>query len=79
MWLAVHLVYLPGYRSRLLVLINWLHAYLLGDRAVRLILKSKANSSHNYQAVAKTNLHLPKLGRDRGVEGLQGQRRNPID
>ncbi|MDB9375872.1 NAD(P)/FAD-dependent oxidoreductase [Nodularia sphaerocarpa] len=38
MWLGVHLVYLPGYRSRLLVLLSWLYTYLLGDRAVRLIL-----------------------------------------
>lgn len=37
-WLGVHLVYLPGYRSRLLVLLTWLYTYLLGDRAVRLIL-----------------------------------------
>lgn len=38
MWLGVHLVYLPGYRSRLLVLLSWLHGYVWGDRAVRLIL-----------------------------------------
>ncbi|TVP58512.1 MAG: NAD(P)/FAD-dependent oxidoreductase [Nodularia sp. (in: Bacteria)] len=38
MWLGVHWVYLPGYRSRLLVLLTWLYTYLLGDRAVRLIL-----------------------------------------
>ena len=38
MWLAVHLVYLPGFRNRALVLISWFHAYLLGDRAIRLIL-----------------------------------------
>ncbi|MBE9063888.1 NAD(P)/FAD-dependent oxidoreductase [cf. Phormidesmis sp. LEGE 11477] len=38
MWLGVHLVYLPGFRSRLLVLLSWLHSYGLGDRAIRLIL-----------------------------------------
>ncbi|WGV28124.1 NAD(P)/FAD-dependent oxidoreductase [Halotia branconii] len=38
MWLGVHLVYLPGWRNRLLVLLTWLYTYLLGDRAVRLIL-----------------------------------------
>ncbi len=38
MWLGVHLIYLPGWRNRLLVLITWLYTYLLGDRAVRLIL-----------------------------------------
>ncbi|MEA5505284.1 NAD(P)/FAD-dependent oxidoreductase [Halotia wernerae UHCC 0503] len=40
MWLGVHLIYLPGWRSRLLVLLTWLYTYLLGDRAVRLILPS---------------------------------------
>ncbi len=38
MWLMVHLVYLPGFRSRFLVLLSWLHSYLFGDRAIRLIL-----------------------------------------
>ncbi len=37
MWLGVHLVYLPGYRNRLLVFLTWLHSYLLGDRAVRIV------------------------------------------
>ncbi|NEO97261.1 MAG: NAD(P)/FAD-dependent oxidoreductase [Symploca sp. SIO2E9] len=38
MWLAVHLVYLPDWRNRLLILLSWLHAYIVGDRSVRLIL-----------------------------------------
>ena len=41
MWLGVHLVYLPGYRSRFLVLLTWLHTYLFGDRSVRLIMSMK--------------------------------------
>ena len=36
-WLAVHLVYFPDWRNRLLILLTWLHNYVLGDRAVRLI------------------------------------------
>ncbi|MEO1144463.1 MAG: NAD(P)/FAD-dependent oxidoreductase [Cyanobacteria bacterium J06638_22] len=40
MWLSVHLVYLPGFRNRLMVLLNWLHGYSRGDRAIRLILSS---------------------------------------
>lgn len=40
MWLGVHLVYLPGWRNRLVVLLNWLQTYVLGDRPVRLILSS---------------------------------------
>ena len=35
LWLAVHLIYLPGYLSRLQVLLTWLNAYLWGDRTVR--------------------------------------------
>ncbi|MEO0456604.1 MAG: NAD(P)/FAD-dependent oxidoreductase [Cyanobacteria bacterium P01_A01_bin.114] len=47
MWLMVHLVYLPGFRSRLLVLLSWLHSYLLRDRPIRLILNAAAKpSSH---------------------------------
>ena len=45
MWLSVHLVYLPGFRSRLLVLLSWLHAYGLRDRAIRLILAAVPQSS----------------------------------
>ncbi|WP_298905979.1 NAD(P)/FAD-dependent oxidoreductase [uncultured Nostoc sp.] len=41
MWLGVHLIYLPDYRSRLLVLLTWLYTYLLRDRSVRLILSMK--------------------------------------
>ncbi len=38
LWLSVHLVYLPGLRNRLFVLLSWLHAYLWGDRPLRLVL-----------------------------------------
>ncbi|WP_414568508.1 NAD(P)/FAD-dependent oxidoreductase [Nostoc sp. CCY 9925] len=41
MWLGVHLVYLPGYRSRFFVLLTWFHTYLSRDRSVRLILSGK--------------------------------------
>ncbi|NJK61763.1 MAG: NAD(P)/FAD-dependent oxidoreductase [Synechococcaceae cyanobacterium SM2_3_1] len=40
LWLGVHLVYLPGFRSRFIVLVNWLHGYLWRDRAIRLIFPS---------------------------------------
>lgn len=45
MWLSVHLVYLPGFRSRLLVLLSWLHGYGLGDRAVRQVFASSPVAS----------------------------------
>ena len=35
MWLLVHGVYLPGYRSRLVVMLTWVQNYALGDRALR--------------------------------------------
>lgn len=38
-WLSVHLVWLIGFRNRLLVLVNWAWNYLTYDRAVRLIRK----------------------------------------
>lgn len=46
MWLAVHLVYLPGFRNRLLVLLTWLQGSVMGDRAVRLILPPHAAQTH---------------------------------
>ncbi|NJN22858.1 MAG: NAD(P)/FAD-dependent oxidoreductase [Leptolyngbya sp. RL_3_1] len=40
LWLGVHLVYLPGWRNRLVLLLSWLQSYGLGDRPLRLILSS---------------------------------------
>ncbi|WP_081859277.1 NAD(P)/FAD-dependent oxidoreductase [Desulfohalovibrio reitneri] len=37
-WLFVHLLYLVGFRNRLVVLINWAWDYFFFERAVRLIL-----------------------------------------
>jgi NADH dehydrogenase len=37
-WLAVHLVFLIGFRNRLVVLVNWAWNYLTWDRASRVIL-----------------------------------------
>lgn len=42
MWLGVHVVYLPGYRNRLLVLLTWLYVYLWRDRPLRFIVPTKA-------------------------------------
>ena len=38
MWLAVHIVFLIGFRSRILVLINWAWDYFFYDRPIRLIM-----------------------------------------
>ena len=39
MWLGVHGVYLPGFRNRLLVLLSWMQSYVLGERAIRVIMR----------------------------------------
>ncbi|MEO1399871.1 MAG: NAD(P)/FAD-dependent oxidoreductase [Cyanobacteria bacterium J06635_1] len=49
MWLSVHLVYLPGFRNRLMVLLSWLHSYGLRDRTVRLILQPARCAVHPSQ------------------------------
>lgn len=38
LWLVVHLLYLIGFRNRLLVAINWAWDYVFFERAIRLIL-----------------------------------------
>lgn len=37
-WLAVHLVFLVGFRNRVVVMVNWAWNYLTWDRAARVIL-----------------------------------------
>ena len=37
-WLAIHVVYFPDWRNRLMILFTWLHNYIFRDRAMRLIL-----------------------------------------
>ena len=44
-WLVVHLVYFPDWRNRLMILLSWLHNYILGDRSVRLILSPSESKS----------------------------------
>lgn len=60
MWLSVHLVYLPGFRSRLLVLLSWLHSYGLGDRAIRLILSGTSPISQPRSARLNRSLASAK-------------------
>lgn len=54
-WLGVHLLYLPGFRNRLFVLITWICDYLFGDRFVRLILPSKTLLESEATLFADTN------------------------
>ena len=41
-WLIVHLVWLIGFRNRMLVLVNWAWNYLTYDRGVRLIRRARS-------------------------------------
>jgi len=43
MWLFVHILYLAGYRNRLLVLLEWAYAYVTYRRGVRYLLKERTN------------------------------------
>lgn len=43
-WLAVHVVYFPDWRNRLMIFLTWLHNYLIGDRPVRLILSDSRST-----------------------------------
>lgn len=55
MWLGVHLVYLPGYRNRLLVLLTWLHGYFLQDRPIRQIVAPSVRlGAREHQALPQT-------------------------
>ncbi|HVZ93913.1 MAG TPA: NAD(P)/FAD-dependent oxidoreductase [Phycisphaerales bacterium] len=43
-WLFIHILYLIGFRNRILVLIQWAWAYITFDRGARLITGMKANA-----------------------------------
>ncbi|WP_017324042.1 NAD(P)/FAD-dependent oxidoreductase [Synechococcus sp. PCC 7336] len=62
MWLVVHFIYLPGFRSRLLVLFSWLHNYIFQDRAIRLILGSRSDRKIVPERAETLRLSLPKPG-----------------
>ncbi|KKL82781.1 hypothetical protein LCGC14_1981310, partial [marine sediment metagenome] len=52
-WLTVHLVWLIGFRNRMLVLVNWVWNYFTYDRGVRLIRRTANRqriSNHNEEA-----------------------------
>jgi NADH dehydrogenase len=44
-WLVVHLVFLIGFRNRLVVLINWSWNYLTWDRPTRVILDDGSHTA----------------------------------
>ena len=46
-WSLIHLVYLIGYKSKLIVLIEWIFAYFLNKRGTRLIYRENIKSNPN--------------------------------
>jgi NADH:ubiquinone reductase (H+-translocating) len=48
-WLALHLLWLMGFRNRLNVLINWVWNYLTYDRSVRIILDRNLESETDFE------------------------------
>lgn len=55
LWLAVHVVYFPDWRNRLMIFLTWLHNYLIGDRPSRLILSSPKSTSITPKIPLTTN------------------------
>jgi NADH:ubiquinone reductase (H+-translocating) len=53
-WLGLHLLYLVGFRNRLVVLLNWAYDYFLFERQVRLI-------THEQKVVDAPPVSLPSL------------------
>jgi NADH dehydrogenase len=43
MWLALHLAYIIGFRSRVAVLVNWVWSYFTYDRHARIIVAVEPN------------------------------------
>ena len=46
-WSSIHLVYLIGYKSKLIVLIEWIFAYFLNKRGTRLIYRENIKNNSN--------------------------------
>ena len=47
LWLAVHLIYTPGYRHRLLILLTWLQSFVTREKlAQQVLVSSKSKKNH---------------------------------
>ena len=46
-WSLIHLVYLIGYKSKVIVLIEWIFAYFLNKRGTRLIYRENIKGNTN--------------------------------
>ena len=56
-WLFVHIMYLIGFRNRVLVLIQWASAYFTYQRGVRLIVESESDNDPPSKKMLSTNGH----------------------
>ena len=63
-WLAVHLVYFPNWRNRLIILMTWLHTYIIRDRAMRFIFSPiSQRGQQDYKTQTKREKTLAKIDR----------------
>jgi len=53
-WLALHIYFLIGFRSRLIVLINWAWAYFTYARGARIILGNEVGKGHGREKESST-------------------------
>ncbi|MFH5806216.1 NAD(P)/FAD-dependent oxidoreductase [Alienimonas sp. DA493] len=83
MWLAIHVMYIVGYQSRLLVLIQWAYHYVTMDRGARLItgqtlpviFQAEKKDSGGNPLAARLNAPPPKPdphGASGGTDGEAG-------
>lgn len=50
LWLAVHLIYTPGYRNRLIIFMTWLQSFSTQDKLARqLLMRSPSNSPARFK------------------------------
>ncbi|MDJ0899156.1 MAG: NAD(P)/FAD-dependent oxidoreductase [Xenococcus sp. MO_188.B8] len=59
-WLAVHLVYFPNWRNRLMILMTWLHTYIIRDRAMRFIFATTSRHKDSSSQI-KSHQNLSKI------------------
>lgn len=45
LWLFIHLMYLVGFRNRVVVFVNWVHAYFTYDRGARIVIDEDGDHS----------------------------------
>ena len=61
-WLGLHLVYLMGFRNRLMVFVNWAWNYLTWDRGARLILGAGEGDDTRPKRDASRQERTPPVG-----------------